>query len=114
MQSSSRTPDHPVEFIEKCLAEGKVLWSYHVNMRFRERPITREMVLQAASRLELVEAYPEDKYFPSYLLLAEARGIRFHVLIAADVSSDNVRVITTYIPESNEWESNLKTRKQRR
>lgn len=113
MNQSRAIPSDPVGFVKRCLAEEKILWSYHVNMRFRQRPVTRAMVLKAADALELVEAYPRDKYCPSYLFLAEAEGVRFHVLIATDVLGDNVRVITTYIPEQNEWQNDLKTRKKR-
>jgi hypothetical protein len=55
---------------------------------------------------EIVESYPEDKYLPSYLLLAASK---FHVQFAADVEGDNVRVVTTYLPNPDEWESDLKT-----
>ena len=32
---------------------------------------------------------------------------------AADVESDNVRVVTAYLPDPNEWESDLKARRPR-
>jgi hypothetical protein len=56
----------------------------------------------------MVESYPEDKYLPSYLVLA---GSRFHILFATDVEGDNVRVVTIYVPDSDEWNSDLKTRR---
>jgi len=43
----------------------------------------------------LVEAYPDDKYFPSYLILARHGSDAFHVLFATDVEGDNVRVVTS-------------------
>jgi hypothetical protein len=38
-------------------------------MRLGRRFIARETIIQAAESYEIVEEYPEDKYFPSYLLL---------------------------------------------
>jgi uncharacterized protein DUF4258 len=34
-----------------------------------QRFIARETIIAAAESYEVVEAYPDDKYFPSYLLL---------------------------------------------
>jgi len=36
----------------------------------------------------------------------------FHVLFAADVEGDNVRVVTAYYPSLEEWEEDLKTRRR--
>ena len=68
--------------------------------------------MQAAETYELVEAYPEDKYFPSYLLLSRTGDDAFHVLFGADVEGQNVRVITAYYPNPDEWETDLRTRRR--
>jgi len=44
-------------------------FGYHVNMRLGQRFIARETIIHAAKSYEVIEEYPEDKYFPSYLLL---------------------------------------------
>ena len=107
-----RLPDDPVEFIRECLAARRILWTYHVNMRLGERPITRQMILDATDSYELVAAYPDDKYFPSYLLLGRTGDDAFHVLFGTDVPGRNVRVVTAYVPSSEEWEPDLKTRRR--
>jgi len=61
---------------------------------------------------EIVEAYPKDKYLPSYLVLARYDRDIFHVLFAADVDGDNVRVVTAYRPTKEEWCEDLKTRRK--
>jgi len=92
---------------------GQVLWTYYVNMRLAGRYIPREAILAAVDTYELVEAYPEDKYLPSYLLLAQEAPNHLHVLFATDVAGDNVRVVTAYRPDRNEWEDDLKKRRSR-
>jgi hypothetical protein len=67
--------------------------------------------LDAVGTYEIIEAYPEDKYLPSYLVLARWAGPAFHVLFAADVGGDNVRVVTAYWPGESEWEADLRTRR---
>lgn len=107
-------PSDPVRFIQNCIRRGRVLWTYHVNMRLAGRFIPRGSILRAVETLELVEAYPDDKYLPSYLVLGRAGSDAFHVLFAADVEGDNVRVVTAYRPDAGEWEDDLKTRRPKR
>ena len=111
MNPGKKMPDDPIEFISRCLNEGKVYWTYHVNMRLTSRGITRSDILMATASLQLVEQYPEDKYLPSFLLLAETRPGPYHVLCAVDIDGDNVRIVTAYRPDQTEWEDNLKKRR---
>lgn len=104
-------PRDPVRFIQDCIRRGRMLWTYHVNMRLAGRFIPRESVLGAVDSLELVEAYPHDKYLPSYLLLGRAGAHVLHILVAVDVESDNVRIVTAYQPDAGEWEDDLKSRR---
>jgi len=100
----------PLAFIRRCVRERRVFWTYHVNMRLERRSISREELLDAVESFEIVEAYPDDKYLPSYLILAASA---FHVLFAVDVEGDNVRVVTAYRPDPLEWEPDLRTRRMR-
>jgi hypothetical protein len=83
-------------------------------MRLAGRFIARETILAAPGTYELVEAYPDDKYLPSYLILARHGSEAFHVLFATDVEGDNVRVVTSYHPDPGEWQADLKARRPRR
>ena len=65
-------PADPVGFIQDCVRRGRLLWTYHVNMRLAGRFIPRESILAAVNIFEFVEAYPDDKYLPSYLVLGRA------------------------------------------
>lgn len=72
------------------------------------------MILAAVDTYELVEAYPDDKYLPSYLLLGRQGSEAFHMLCAGDVEGDNIRVVTAYRPDAGEWQADLKTRRPKR
>lgn len=106
-----KLPDDPLAFIQGCIRARRILWTYHVNMRLRGRYIPRQAVLDAVETYQVVEAYPADKYLPSYLVLAQHASDAFHVLFATDVEGDNVRVVTAYRPSSDEWQADLKTRR---
>jgi hypothetical protein len=82
-------------------------------MRWADRFIAREAILEAVGTFELVEAYPDDKYPPSYLVLGRAGTDAFHVLVAADLEGDNVRVVTACRTDPDEWHEDLKTRRRR-
>ena len=85
-----------------------------VNMRLAGRYISRDELFEATKSYEIIHTYPEDKYLPSYLVWATSESGPFHVLFAADVDGDNVRIVTAYRPNADEWESDLKSRKGQR
>ncbi len=106
-----RVPEDALAFIRDCIRRRRILWTYHVNMRLAGKVIRREAILEAVETYEIVEQYPQDKYLPSYLILARHGDDVFHVLFAADVEGDSVRAVTTYRPDPEEWQPDLKTRR---
>lgn len=80
-------------------------------MRLGNRFIQREAIIGAVDTFELIESYPDDKYYPSYLLLGRSGADAFHVLFGVDVAGHNVRVVTAYRPSRDEWSDDLKTRR---
>lgn len=107
-----RLPEDPIAFIQDRVRQGRVFWTYHVNMRLAGRFISRKAILASVDTYELVEAYPDDKYLPSYLLLARQGSEVFHLLFAADVEEGNVRVVTSYRPDPREWDPEMKRRRR--
>ena len=111
MSEHRKLPADPIAFIQDCVRRGNMLWTYHVNIRLAGRFIARALIVAAVETYELVEAYPDDKYLASYLVLAHHDLDYFHVLFAVDVDGSNVRVVTAYRPDPNEWEENLVNRR---
>ena len=85
-----------------------------MTMRLEQRSLGSEMLLKGAGSLEIIEAYPEDKYLPSFLVRGEFEGRVFHAQIATDVEPRNVRIVTLYIPVSSEWDSGFRIRRAQR
>jgi hypothetical protein len=73
--------------------------------------LTAGMVRAAMSTLEIIEAYPHDKYLPSFLLRGESEGRVFHAHVATDVEGENIGVVTMYTPDPNEWDEGLRFRR---
>ena len=101
----------PLVFIKECVQNRRIFWTYHVNMRLRMRGITRKAIIGSIDSYQLIEAYPDDKYLPSYLIWSEDESITIHILFAVDVEQRNVRVITAYHPDPDEWDNGLKRRR---
>jgi len=101
-----------LEFIKSCIRRHRIQWTYHVNMRLKERFVSREVILASVNSYEIIEEYPEDKYLPSYLIYAEYEGQIIHIQIATDIENDNLRIVTTYKPTLDKWERDFKTRRK--
>jgi hypothetical protein len=80
-------------------------------MRLKQRSLGGDMLLRGVDSLEIIESYPDDKYLPSFLLRGELETRVFHVQVAADVEAGNVRIVTMYIPSTEEWDSEFRTRR---
>jgi len=80
-------------------------------MRLQQRGLDADALRKAISSLEIIEAYPDDKYLPSFLLRGETQGAVFHAQIATDVEGDNIRVVTMYTPDAEEWDEESRKRK---
>lgn len=96
------------------MKQRRIFWTHHVNMRLKGRYISRIAILDSVDRYEVIESYPKDKYFPSYLVRSKYEDFVFHILFAADVEDGNVRIVTAYFPNPDEWEDDLKRRRQLR
>ena len=52
----------------------------------------------------------EDFPYPSCLILGESKNKPLHVV--ASINGEYIYVITSYIPDSERWENDWKTRKE--
>lgn len=111
MADDRYVPTDPLDFVRTCVRNGNVYWTYHVNMRLRSRGISRKTIVESTDRYEVIEAYPDDKYLPSYLIWTECESVIVHVLFAVDVQDGNVRVVTAYHSDLLEWDDSFKGRR---
>lgn len=111
MASEYLISEDPLAFIRRCVRLQKLKWTYHVNMRMKGRFISRRAILNSSEHYEIIEEYPKDKYFPSYLVYSQFQGKIFHVLFAVDIDEENIRAVTAYYPDPEEWEEDFKTRR---
>lgn len=89
--------------LRTLLAKAKIELTAHALHRIVERNISKQEIIEAGESANEIEDYPNDKYFPSCLLLGftdNARPLHLHL---SRVDNESVRLITLYEPNENEW-----------
>lgn len=90
----------------------KIIFRLHSVRRMLQRNISEDAVKQALKSGKLVENYPQDKPYPSYLLLHWSSHDPLHVVAADNVTDQETIVITVYEPDLEHWDSSFERRKK--
>ena len=88
---------------------NKIKWTLHAVKRIRERGIKSADVIDCILNGEIIEDYPEDRPLPSCLICGIVQNDYLHTVVSSD--GTEITIITAYIPDSDEWENDFKTRK---
>lgn len=84
----------------------------HARRRLVEREISVDDIIQCVDTGEIIRQYEDDKPFPSCLILGAAvDGKYIHVVASHD--SEWIYLITAYHPDTDIWEPDFKTKKER-
>lgn len=75
-----------------------------------QRGISPEMISGLLQSGEVVASYPEDKPYPSVLLLGFAQQQPVHAVVARDPVSGACYLVTVYRPDPLLWGADFKTR----
>lgn len=102
-----------IEKIKIAVEKGNIEWQKHALERMLERNICRSSVKRVSLAGEIIEAYPEDKPYSSYLVYGQDEVDVLHVVVAYDENCGTVFIITVYRPELKYFESDLKTRRKK-
>jgi Domain of unknown function (DUF4258) len=90
----------------------KIVFRVHAIQRMYERSITAEEVHTVIQTGETIEDYPNDSPYPSRLLLGWCGLRAIHVVVADNAHDKENIVVTVYQPDRDEWEPDLKRRKE--
>jgi Domain of unknown function (DUF4258) len=92
-----------VREIQEQFAREEVEFSDHAARQMRKRGIRVEELFEAVRNAESIEAYPDDKYGASLLLLGSTLSERpLHILVTA-FERPLCKVVTAYQPDDREW-----------
>jgi hypothetical protein len=91
---------------------SRLVFRVHAIQRMFQRHFNEEVVRRALESGEVIEEYPDDKPYPSNLILGWVESRPIHVVIADNDGSQESIVITVYEPEPDKWEADFKRRKR--
>lgn len=90
------------------------VFTEHARREMESEPygvIRVEDVVQCLRTGEIIEEYPDDRPYPSCLILGRTVGGRpLHVVCAPVLSEQRLIIITTYQPDPDRWDPELRRR----
>ena len=96
-----------IEKIQKCFRSDSVFYTGHAKFEMKNEEFGRIFeyeVYEAVCNGEVIEEYPEDKPYPSVLILGRTKvGRILHVVCAYNEKETLTIVITAYQPDSELW-----------
>jgi hypothetical protein len=89
----------------------KITFRVHALQRMFERDVLAKNVVQAIQSGETIEDYSMEMPEPSRLILAFKGKRPFHVVISENPKTNEITIITVYVPDPAKWDKNFKSRK---
>ena len=101
-----------MEQIHVLAEEHKIQFTNHASKRASERSIDIiSDILPALKTGQIIEEYPNDYPYKSYLLLGYTELSKpLHIVCA--IVNNVLWIITEYFPDITQWENDFKTRKE--
>lgn len=96
--------------IRECVDKKNIKWSKHCLKRMLEREISRADVLNCIMNGDTIKDYPYDTPFPSCLIFGYTLEDKV-IHVVASVDNEFAFIITTYYPDLNYFNEDLKTRR---
>lgn len=101
-----------VDEIRRKIESDQFEFSKHAVDQSIRRRISVQEVREVIANGEMIEEYPEDKYWPSYLIYGRtAEGRPLHVQ-CSHPSRSVVKIVTLYEPDPARW-INFRERRSR-
>lgn len=101
-----------IEVIREFITKRKVDWTINCLNRLNQRNISISDVKNAIQNGKIIEYYYDDYPYPSCLILGYNINYK-KIHIVCGISSDTVHMITAYYPDTNYWEKDMKTRREK-
>ena len=92
------------------MSKFRLVFRVHAIQRMFQRTISEDEVRLVVDAGETIETYPDDKPFPSRLMLGWKGARPIHVVVADNSAAHESIIITVYQPDLTEWEPDFKKR----
>lgn len=88
-----------------------IVFRVHAVQRMFERKVSVRNVFQALHSGETIEDYSAEMPEPGRLILGFQGKRPFHVVASENLETNEITVITVYIPNADKWNKDFKSRK---
>lgn len=92
------------------MIESKIVISRHAISQMFERNIS-VLDIEKSIEGETIEDYPDDKPYPSRLILLFCANRPIHVVLAENIEDKEIIIVTAYEPSLLMWELGFRKRK---
>jgi hypothetical protein len=89
----------------------KIFFRVHAIQRMFERKVSVRNVSQALQSGEIIEDYSAEMPEPGRLILGFQGKRPIHVVASENPETNEVIVVTVYIPDPQKWDKNFKGRR---
>ena len=83
-------------------------YSNHAVAQMFRRGLSADAVESAVLNGEIIKDYPNDKPYPSCLMLYFTRNRPIHVVVSSDTATEICYIITAYEPDPLSWDTDFK------
>ncbi|MEW6200425.1 MAG: DUF4258 domain-containing protein [bacterium] len=90
---------------------NRIVYRVHAIDRMIERRISDEAIHHVLREGETIENYPDDRPYPSRLVLGFFNERPVHIVVADNNEDRETIVITVYEPDPELWKNNFRRRK---
>lgn len=97
--------------LREIIKTDSALITQHASKRMLERSILFTDIVNAISNGEIIEEYPDDYPCPSCLILGLGSNNKM-LHIVCSLCENKIFIITVYEPNAQQWNADLKTRKE--
>jgi hypothetical protein len=89
---------------------NRLVFRVHAVQRMFERQVNVDDVQNVLKSGEVIEDYPDDLPYPSYLMLGSCQSRPLHIVAADNSDAGETIIITVYEPNLTNWEAGYKRR----
>jgi len=89
----------------------KIIYSAHVVIQMFKRGISVEDIVHILNTGVIIREYPDDKPYPSFLILGFRDLIPLHIVYAVNEVGEDI-IITAYEPDSALWNNDYTIKKK--
>jgi len=89
----------------------QIVFRVHAVQRMFERNVSVKKICQVLKSGETIEDYSAEMTEPSRLILGFQGKRAFHVVTSENPETNEITIITVYIPDPDKWNKDFKSRR---